>query len=169
MDLGHFNHFVICKLLWLSIVNKLLNFEVSSSMIKKVYLTWLLSCLLELVPFHQILYIDVQFSHCLLFVLLDVPKVFISDLPVTGAFLEAFGKGFEHLISILLVFLRQLVLQGSLSQRCLLATKEQDVCHPVFLGSVGDDEVLLQPLLVERLGSKLVLSAPVNVGKHICR
>ena len=72
MDLGHFNHLVICELLWLSIVNKLPSLKVSSSIVKKVYLTWLLFGLFELAPSHQVLNIDVQFSCGLLFALLDV-------------------------------------------------------------------------------------------------
>ena len=39
MGLYHLNHMVIFKLLLLGIVNKLPNLKVSSSMIKKVYLT----------------------------------------------------------------------------------------------------------------------------------
>ena len=38
MGLGHFNHFIMCELLSLGIMNKLSNLKVSSSMIKKVYL-----------------------------------------------------------------------------------------------------------------------------------
>ena len=37
---GHLDHMIIFKLLLLGIVNKLPNLEMSSSMIKKVYLTW---------------------------------------------------------------------------------------------------------------------------------
>ena len=39
MGLCHLYHAVILKLLWLGIVNKLPNLKVSSSMVKKVYLT----------------------------------------------------------------------------------------------------------------------------------
>ena len=39
MGFGHLDHTVIFKLLLLGIVNKLPNLEMSSSMIKKVYLT----------------------------------------------------------------------------------------------------------------------------------
>ena len=123
--------------------------------------------MLELVPPYQILYADLQFSHCLLFALLDVCQVFISGLPERGALLEATSKGLEHLVCILLVFLRQLVLQGCSYLRSLFATKEQDMYHLVYFGSVGNHEVLLQPLLVEGPGNKLVPSIIVHVGKHV--
>ena len=50
MSLGHFKNFVMCELLWLGIVDKLPNLKVSSSMVEKVYLMWLLFLLLELAP-----------------------------------------------------------------------------------------------------------------------
>ena len=167
MGLGHFNYLIICELFSLGTMNKLSHLEVKSSMIKKVYLMWLLFFLVELVPSYQILYEDIQFSHGLLFALLDVPKVLIPGLQVWGAPLEAVGKCCEYLVWILLVFFRQLVLQGCPSLRCFLVTKEQDVCDSVCFGCMGDHKVLLEPLCVESSGRELVLSVPVHVGKHV--
>ena len=72
MGLGQLNHFIIGKLLWLGIVNKLPNLKVSSSMIKKVYLTRLLFCLLELAPPDKVLNVYVQLSCDLVCGLFDV-------------------------------------------------------------------------------------------------
>ena len=117
MGLGHFNHLIICELLSLSIVNKLHNLKVSSSMVKKVYLTWLLFSLFELAPSYQVLNVDVQLSCGLLFALLDVWQVLIPGMPVTGAFLKAAGKGLEYCVCIYLLVFFHLVLQGrSISQ-----------------------------------------------------
>ena len=89
MGLGHFNHMIIAELLWLCLMHKLSNLKLSSSMIKKVYLTWFLFPLLELAPSYQILYVDIQFSYYLMLGLLDVHKVLVSGLAVWGAVLKA--------------------------------------------------------------------------------
>ena len=102
MGLGHLDHFIIGKILWLCIVNKLPNLKVSSSMVKKVYLIWLLFCLFELAPPHQVLNMDVQLSRGLVLALFDVCEVLILGLPVTGTFLEAIGKGLEYCFRVLL-------------------------------------------------------------------
>ena len=136
-------------------------------MVKKAYLIWFLFYLFELAPPHHVLNIDVQLSCGLVFVLFDVCEVLIPGLSVTGAFLEAFGKGLEYCFRVLLLILVHLILQGGLSLRYLFATIEQNVCDLGFLRGGGNDEVLLQSLLVEGPGRKLVLSIPVYPGKHI--
>ena len=67
----------IFKFHLLGIVNKLPNLKVSSSMIKKVYLTWFLLLLGKLAPSYQVLNVDVQFSHGLVLGLFDVWQIFI--------------------------------------------------------------------------------------------
>ena len=123
----HLNHMIIRKLLS-GIVNKLLNLKVSSSMIKKVYLKWLLFLLGKLAPSYQVLDVDVQFSHGLVLGLLDVWQIFISDLPVTRTLLKAIGKGLEYGLCIVQLVLVHLVIQGCPSLRCFFATIEQDMC-----------------------------------------
>ena len=130
MSLGQLDHFIIGKLLWLCIVNKLPNLKVSSSMIKQVYLKWLLFCLCELAPPHQVLDIYVQLSNGLVFALFDVCEVFIPGLPVTGAV----GKGLDYYFRVLLLVWFHLVLQGSPSLKCLFATIEQNVYDLGFIG-----------------------------------
>ena len=124
MGLSQLNHFIKGKLLWLCIVNKYPNLKVSSSMVKNVYLMWLLFSLFELAPPYQVLDIYVQFSHGLLLALLDGCEVLIPGLPVTGAFLKAIGEGLEYCFRVLLFILVHLVLQGSPSLICLLVTIE---------------------------------------------
>ena len=128
MGLGQINHFIIGKLLWLCIMNKLPNLKVSSSMIKKVHLTWLLFCLCELAPPYQVLNIYVQLSCGLVFALFDVCEVLIPGLSVIGALLEAVDKGLEYCFRVLLLVWFHLVLQGGPSLRCLFVTIEQNVC-----------------------------------------
>ena len=82
MGLGHFNHSVICELLSLRIVNKFSNLKMYSSMVKKVYLMCLHFISGELASPYQVLDVDIQLSHGLLFVLLDVTKVLLSGLPI---------------------------------------------------------------------------------------
>ena len=78
----HFTHSVICELLRLSIVNKFSNLKMYSSMVKKVYLTFLHFSSGELASPYQVLDVDIQLSRGLLFVLLDVTKVLLSGLPI---------------------------------------------------------------------------------------
>ena len=82
MGLGHFNHFVICELLCLSIVNKFSNLKMNSSMVKKINLMCLHFRPAELASPYQVLDVDIQLSRGLLFVLLDVAKVLLSGLPI---------------------------------------------------------------------------------------
>ena len=166
MGLCHLDHAVILKLLWLGIVNKLPNLKVSSSVVKKVYLTWLLVFLGELAPPYKVLDVDVYFSRGLVFGLLDVRQVFIPGLPVTGALFKAIGKGLKHSIWIIFVPFH-LVLQGCPLLWSLLATVEENMGHLGLIGSASNNEVLLQPLPVEGPCSLLVLCILIHPGDHV--
>ena len=100
MGLGHFNHTIIAELLWLCIMNKLSNLKVSSSMMKKVYLMWLLFPLLELAPSYQILNVFIQFSCGLMLGLFDISKVLIPGLQCE----ELFSKLLVNSLNTLLAF-----------------------------------------------------------------
>ena len=99
--------------------------------------------------------------------LFDVSKVLIPGLQVQGVLLKAVVEKLEYIAGLCSVFISQLVLQGFPSLRCLLASKEQDMSDLVFLRCVGNYKVLLEPLCVEGPGSKLVLSVPIYMRKHL--
>ena len=60
MGLGHFNHFVIGELIRLSIMSKLSNLKMNSSMVKKVNLMCFHFRSVELAPPYQVFDVDIQ-------------------------------------------------------------------------------------------------------------
>ena len=98
MGLGHFNHFIIWELLRLSIVNKLSNLKMNSSMVKKVNLMCFYLSSVELAPPYQVFDVDIQLSCSLLSALLDVTEVLLSGLPIGRTSLKDISKCSEYLV-----------------------------------------------------------------------
>ena len=126
MGLCHLNHTVILKLLLLGIVNKLPNLKVSSSMIKKINLTWLLFLLGELAPPYQVLDVNVQFSCGLVLGLLDV---WYSSMAFQWLelFSKLFGKALNTVCESSSLSWSTWSFKAVHSLRGLLASIEQDV------------------------------------------